>query len=207
MINKIGNITRVKWHYVNRKIALNTWGHYRETFDVSSNCNDIEDIVEIKDKHGNINNSYEVRTIGDKMSIDKNYAYVYLEEGKIYIRNLFDSSNSQGFKQKNTFFKDEISGRFLLDDTNNLLLNYLNLGYVDKIKSLDDKHNHILYYCVEYEVYENVDMFGLEYCVKLESEIKSLNERLKAVEKIVEEKLLNNNVKKNGTWFNFRLDI
>jgi len=205
MINKIGNITRVKWHYGNMKYAPNSWGHARNTFD--ENMYIVEKMVEIKDKEGNIINTYPVSTFDESMSNDKKYAYVYLDEGKIYIRNLFDSSNSQGFQQKNTFFKDEISGRFLLDDTNNLLLSYLNLGYVDKIKSLDDKHNHILYYCVEYEVYENVDMFGLEYCVKLESEIKSLNERLKAVEKIVEDKLLTNNVKKNGTWFNFRLDI
>ena len=31
--NKIGNITSVKWHYVNYNYALNSWGHKRETFD------------------------------------------------------------------------------------------------------------------------------------------------------------------------------
>lgn len=197
--NKIGNITRVKWHYVNYKFALNSWGHRRETFD--ENMYIIEEMVEIKNKQGNITNTYPFRNFDESMLKDKKYAYVYLEEGKIYIRNLFDSSNSEGFKQKNTFFEDEISGRFLLDDTNNLLLSYLNLGYDDKITNLE-KRTDALYFCVEYEVYENVDMFGLEYCVKLESEIKSLNERLKTVEK-----MLNNNIKKNGAWFNFRLDF
>lgn len=197
MINKIGNITSVKWHYVNYKYALNSWGHMRNTFNETMYI--VEEMVEIKDEQGNITNTYPVRSFDENMLKDKKYAYVYLEEGKIYIRNLFDSSNDKGFKQKNTFFEDEISGRFLLDDTNNLLLSYLDLGYQN------NSNNHILYYCVEYEVYENVDLFGLEYCVKLESEIKSLNERLKAVE----EKLLNNNVKKNrnNMWFNFRLDI
>lgn len=195
MINKIGNITSVKWHYVNYKYALNSWGHMRNTFNETMYI--VEEMVEIKDEQGNITNTYPVRSFDENMLKDKKYAYVYLEEGKIYIRNLFDSSNDKGFKQKNTFFEDEISGRFLLDDTNNLLLSYLDLGYQN------NSNNHILYYCVEYEVYENVDLFGLEYCVKLESEIKSLNERLKAVE----EKLLNNNVKKTNTWFNFRLDI
>ena len=142
MINKIENITRVKWHYVNMKYAPNSWGHSRNTFD--ENMYIVEKMVEIKDKQGNITNTYPVRNFDETMLKDKKYAYVYLDEGKIYIRNLFDSSNSQGFEQKNTFFEDEISGRFLLDDTNNLLLSYLNLGYEGRIKSLDDKNNNIL---------------------------------------------------------------
>lgn len=204
--NKIGNITSVKWHYVNYKYALNFWGYMRETFD--ANMYIVKEMVEIEDKQGNITNTYPFRNFDESMLKDKKYAYVYLQEGKIFIRNLFDSSNDKGFKQKNTFFEDEISGRFLLDDTNNMLLSYLNLGYQDGIQSLDDtgiiSPREIVHYCVEYEVYENVGMFGLEYCVKLESEIKSLNERLKQVEKIVEEKLLNNDVKKNtnNKWFN-----
>lgn len=38
-----------------------------------------------------------------------------------------------------------------------MLLIYLNLCFQDGIQSLHDKNNHILHYCIEYEVYENVD--------------------------------------------------
>lgn len=200
MINKIGNITSVKWHYVNRKYN-NSWIHCKETFDY--NMYIVKQTVEIKDEEGNITNKYPVINIDESMLGDKKYAYVYIEKGKIFVRNLFDSSNNKGFNQKNTFFEDNISGRFLLDDTNNMLLSYLKLGYEDRIKSLDDS-NDILYYCVEYEVYNNIDVFSLDYCVKLELELKELNERLKSVEKIIEENLLINNVKKNNNrLFNF----
>jgi len=95
----------------------------RETFD--ENMYIVEEMVEIKDKEGNISNTYPIRNFDESTLKDKKYTYVFLKEEKIFIRNLFETSISQGFKQKNTFFKNEISGRFLLDDTNNLLLSYL----------------------------------------------------------------------------------
>ncbi len=76
-------------------------------------------LLEIKDKEGNITNTYPIRNFDESTLKDKKYTYVFLEEEKIFIRNLFETSISQGFKQKNTFFKNEISGRFLLDDIRN----------------------------------------------------------------------------------------
>lgn len=198
MINKIGNIISVKWHYVNCKYALNSWGHRRDTFD--ENMYIVEKMVEIKDKEGNITNTYPVRNFDESMSNDKNYAYVYIEEGKIKIRNLFDSSNSQGFEQKNTFFEDEISGRFLLDDTNKMLLSYLNLGYECKINSLEDRVDPI-YYCVEYELLEGVNMDILCYCVELENKVKELNVRVTSIE----QKIIKNEEQTNKRWFKYNI--
>jgi hypothetical protein len=76
--NKIGNITRVKWHYVNYKYALNSWGYMRETFD--ANMYIVEEMIEIKDEQGNITNTYPVRNFDESMLKDKKYAYVYIEE-------------------------------------------------------------------------------------------------------------------------------
>ena len=198
MINKIGNITKVKWHYCHKKYAVNSWGHIRETFDKDSCI--IEKQLEINDDQGNIINIYPVRQINDIMVSDRKYAYVYIEEGKIYIRNLFDSCDSKGFKQKNTYFQDEISGNFELIDTNNLLLSYLNLGYEDKIKRLEDSVDPI-YYCVEYELLEGVNMDILHYCVKLENKVKELNERVTSIE----QKIIKNEEQTNKRWFKYNM--
>lgn len=98
------------------------------------------------------------------MEINKNYAYVYLDQGKIYIRNLFDSSNPLGFSQKNTWFEDDISGKFELDDTNNLLLSYLG------------NTPSVLYVCVEYEPYNNHDVSVLLYDVVNDINIRHILE-------------------------------
>lgn len=196
--NKIGNITSVKFHYVNYKYALNSWGHMRETFD--TNMYIVKEMDEQGNITGNITNTYPVRNFDESMLKDKKYAYVYIEKEKIYIRNLFDSSDSKGFKQKNTYFEDEIYGRFLLDDTNNMLLSYLNLGYDCKINSLKDRVDPI-YYCVEYELLEGVNMDILIYCVKLDNKVKELNDRIT----FIEQKIIKNEEQSNKRWFKYNI--
>ena len=198
MINKLGNITKVKWHYCNKKYAVNSWGHCRETF--STEELKIETQMEVKDDQVNIMNTYPVTKLNDIMLTDRKYAYVYIEKGKIYIRNLFDSSDSNGFDQKNTYFKDETSGEFELTDTNNLLLSYLNLGYIGEINSLEDRVDPI-YYCVEYELLEGVNMNILNYCVKLENKVKELNERVTSIE----QKIIKNEEQSNKSWFKYNI--
>lgn len=198
MINyKIGNITKVKWHYCSIKYAFNSWGHCRKTFDKDSN---IEKQVEVKDDQGNITNTYPCIILNDIMLTDRKYAYVYINEGKIYIRNLFDSSDSKGFDQQNTYFQDETSGIFELNDTNNLLLSYLNLGYDREINSLEDKVDP-LYYCVEYELLEGVNMDILHYCVKLEIKVKALNEKVTSIEQMI----IKNEEQTKKRWFTYNI--
>lgn len=170
----LGNISKVRWHTYFSKIAINTYGHMAETYDEE---NMMEEIIENRDSNGNITEIYPLIKLNEIMDIDKNYAMVSIDiEGNILVRNLFDSKHPKGFDQKNTYFADDIADKFMLSDTNNILLNYVKLDnpeYTD-IKKID----HILYYCVEYELSEGVNLNFLNYCISLERKYNDINNKL-----------------------------
>jgi len=171
---KIGNISKVRWHTYLHQIAENNYGHMAETYDEE---NMVEEIIETKDSDGNITDTYPSIKINDIMDIDKNYAMVSIDiDGNILVRNFFDSKHSKGFDQKNTYFADDIADKFMLSDSNNKLLSYI------KLSRPNDKHikniDYILYYCVEYELYEGIDLNLLNYCISLERKCNDVNNRL-----------------------------
>jgi hypothetical protein len=163
----IGNITKVKWHYVSRGLGRGHWGYVRESYvpeemykPFSPNTIHIE--------------------LDNTMDKNKNYAYVYLNYGEIYVRNLFDNKNPEGFNQKNTYFVDDCSGMFMLKDTNNKLLEYIKKGNA-KTEDLLDQHMEE-YYCVEFEEKEGINKGLLDYIVLINLKFKSLESRLEKVE-------------------------
>ncbi len=158
----IGNITKIRWHYSNKKYGYMTWGHARETFD--ENCYKKEE-------------NYNIRTFDDSMNPEKFYAYVEVNNNyNLHIRNLFDSKHEKGFNQKNTFFRDNIYYDLFLDDTSNLLDAYLELGNTTK------DNNWILYLCVEYEPTTNIDLDLLLYCSELERNKTELEDKLRIID-------------------------
>ncbi len=163
----IGNITKVRWHYSNKKYALNAWGHARETFDENSY---------ITSNHEEYN--YTIKTFDETMNTDKYYAYIYINKynNKLLIRNLFNSKHEKGFSQKNTFFADEIYYDLFLDDTSNLLDAYLELGNETKDNTL------ILHFCVEYESNTSIDLDLLLYCSELEHIKSNLEDKLRLID-------------------------
>jgi hypothetical protein len=170
----LGNITKVRWHTYLSKIAINTYGHMAETYDEE---NMIEEMVETTDSDGNIIDKYPSVKLNEIMDIDKNYAMVSIDiEGNILVRNLFDSKHPNGFEQKNTYFADDIADKFMLSDINNKILNY--------VKLYNQKHTdarnigYILYYCVEYQVSEGVNLNLLNYCISIERKCNDVNNRL-----------------------------
>ena len=204
----IGNITRVRWHTTLHKISQYNYGHMVETFDENNII--ITDIFEIKDSNGNITNKYPVASAVDKkMSVDKSYAMVTLDKyGNIFVRNLFDSKNPAGFDQKNSYFQDDIADKFMMSDENDVLLNYIKLGFprVATIKNLD---NHgLLYFCVEYKLHDGINPNLLNYCILLENKMLVIEDRLKDVEEKIKEqeenKVVNKVVNKQKSYFKFR---
>jgi hypothetical protein len=162
----IGNITNVRWHYRNAKYGYQAWGHMRETFDES--CY----IITKQEDYG-----YNIRTFDNTMNPDKFYAYVEInKDGKLHIRNLFDSKHEKGFEQKNTYFRDEIYYNLFLDDTSNLLDAYLQLGNTTK------DNDWILHFSVEYEPTTNIDLDLIIYCSELEQIKSGLEDKLKIIE-------------------------
>lgn len=162
----IGNITKVRWHYSNKKYGNMAWGHAKETFDDNSY---------ITTNHEEYN--YTIKTFDDSMNPDKCYAYVQInKDKKLHIRNLFDSKHKEGFKQKNTFFDDEIYYDLFLDDTSNLLDAYLESG--NKTKD----NIWILHFCVEYEPNTHIDLDLLLYCSELEHIKSNLEDKLRLID-------------------------
>lgn len=100
----IGNITNVKWHYMNKKMFKNTLGHVRETY-----------------------NSDMDMDMDTNMDTDKYYAYISINNNKLVVRNVFDSNHPKGFNQKNTYFPDELFelGMLRLEDGENKLVEYI----------------------------------------------------------------------------------
>jgi hypothetical protein len=168
----IGNITKVRWHYVNRKYGHMAWGHMRECFDkdfyISKQHPHLETVI------------YEM---DDKMNPDKFYAYILIDKNnKLIIRNIFDSKNEKGFSQKNTFFSDEIHYDLILNDTSNLLDKYLKLGNCSR------EENDLLYFCVEYEPNKQFDIDLLLHCAEIANEKTKLQENLRQISNAKSEK-------------------
>jgi hypothetical protein len=143
----------------------------------------VKEIVEVKDSNGNISSTYEYKTLNKNMNADKNYAMVTVDkDGNMFVRNFFDSKHPKGFDQKNTYFSDKNADKFMLSDENNVLLNYIKLGYPDltTIKNID---NHgFLYFCVEYKINDGLNPNLLNYCILLDNKMLEMENRLKNVE-------------------------
>jgi hypothetical protein len=180
----IGNISKVKWHTYLHQISEDNYGHMAETYDEE---NMVEEMVEVKDSDGNITDTYPSIKINDIMYDDKNYAMVSIDtEKNILIRNFLDSKNPRGFDQKNTYFPDDVAFKFNLSDINNELLKYVKLNNPNQT---DLKNIYILYYCVEYELMEGVNINLLNYCISLERKCNSINNRLDGLYNTVDNRL------------------
>ena len=174
----LGNITKVRWHTRLHKISNYNYGHMSETFDENNMINE-----ETIDLSGVIINTNPYRTINKNMNPDKNYAMVTLDKyGNIFVRNFFDSKHPEGFEQKNSYFQDDIADKFMMSDENDILLNYIKLGYpeVTTIKNID--HQGWLYFCVEYKINAGLNPNLLNYCISLEYKYSQLDHRLKYIE-------------------------
>lgn len=179
----IGNITKVRWHYVNHKYGYMAWGHMRESFDKNSY---------ISKQHPHLETAV-ITEMDTTMNPDKSYAYVCIDNNKLLIRNLFDSKHEKEFSQKNTFFEDELFYDLFLDDTQNLLDEYLKLGNQSR------QDNYLLYYCVEYEPNHNLDLDLLLYCGELERTKSELEDKLRLID--IQNDLKIN--KKNKSFFSY----
>ncbi len=177
----IGNITKVRWHYSNKKYGYMAWGHARETFDENS-------YIITQNPHLE---TAKIIEMDESMNPDKYYAYIYIDKdnNKLRIRNLFDSKHEKGFSQKNTFFSDKIYYDLFLDDTSNLLDAYLQLGNETK------DNNWILYFCVEYEPTANIDLDLLIHCSELEHIKSNLEDKLRLID--IQNDLKTNKAKKS----------
>ena len=202
----IGNITKVRWHTRLHKISNYNYGHMSETFDENNMI--YEEIIELS---GNIINTNPYRTLNKNMNPDKNYAMITLDKcGNIFVRNFFDSKHPEGFNQKNSYFQDDIADKFMMSDENDILLNYIKLGYpeVTTIKNID--HHEWLYFCVEYKINDDINPNLLNYCILLEYKYSQLDNRLKNIEinvKDVVEKIESKFVNKQSSYlshFKFR---
>ena len=182
----LGNISKVLWHTCSYKVSQYNYGHSLESFDEENMI--IKEIVEDKDSSGNITNTYPYRTLNKTMASDKNYAMVTLDEyGNIFVRNFFDSKHPEGFSQKNTYFSDDISDKFMMSDENDVLLNYIKLGYpkVTDIKNLD-KH-YFLYFCIEYKMNDGLNQNLLNYFILLDTKMIVMKTRLTDIETKIKE--------------------
>ena len=180
----IGNITHVRWHTRLHKISNYNYGHMAESFDENNMITE-----EIIDLSGNIINTNPYITINKNMNPDKNYAMITLDKcGNIFVRNFFDSKHPEGFKQKNSYFEDDIADKFTMTDENDVLLNYIKLGYpeVTTIKNID---NHgWLYFCVEYKISDGLNTNLLNYCILLEYKYSQIEHRVKDIEEKIDKK-------------------
>lgn len=178
----IGNITKVRWHTRLHKISNYNYGHMSETFDENNMITE-----EIIDLSGVIFKTNPYRTLNKNMNPYKNYAMVTLDKyGNIFVRNFFDSKHPEGFKQKNSYFQDDIDDKFMMSDENDVLLNYIKLGYpeVTAIKNID---HGWLYFCVEYKINDGINPNLLNYCISLEYKYNQLANRLKNIEEKIKE--------------------
>ena len=180
----IGNISKVRWHTYLQQISEDNYGHIAETYDDE---NMVEETIEVKDSDGNIIETYPSIKLNDIMDTNKNYVLVSIDiERNILIRNFFDSKHPKGFDQKNTYFPDDIAYKFTLSDTNNKLLDYIKLNNPNQI---DIKNSYILYYCVEYELGEGLNINLLNYCISLERKCNSINNRLDGLYNTIDNRL------------------
>lgn len=138
------------------------WGHTKYTFDKQS-------YIQLE--------SSTIFKIDETMDPDKCYAYIYIDDnGKLAVRNLFNSKHKKRFEQKNTYFEDNLFYDLFLDDNSNLLDDYLNLGEKTRLD------NDLLYFCVEYEPKHNLDLDLLLYCGELHHTIKNLRDKIRDFE-------------------------
>lgn len=172
----IGNITKVRWHYRNCKYVLNAWGHMRISFDKDAYIS--KKYPQLDDENSTELDLTMCITMDTNMVPTKQYAYIEInKENRLIIRNLFDSKHKEGFDQKNAYFRDQLYYDLFLDDTSNLLDMYLKLGNIKR------ESNNCLYFCVEYEAYNNyMDMELLLYCSELEQVKSSLEDKLRIIE-------------------------
>jgi len=204
----LGNITKVRWHTRLHKISNYNYGHMSETFDENNIITE-----ETIDLSGVIINTKPYITVNKNMNPDKNYAMVTLDKyGNIFVRNFLNSKHPDGFKQKNTYFKDDIADKFMLSDENDILLNYIKLGYqeVTTIKNID--HHGWLYFCVEYKINDGLNPNLLNYCILLEYKYSQLEHRLKDIEtniqdivEKIEEKIKEKEPNNKSWYFKFQL--
>ena len=90
----IGNITKVRWHYVNMKYDCMAWGYIRKSFD--------KDFY-ITKQHPYLETA-KIIEHNDTMETDKYYVYICINDNKLSVRNLFDSNHKDKFEQKNAYF-------------------------------------------------------------------------------------------------------
>lgn len=185
----IGNITRVKWHYYLHGLGLGTYGHCRASYT--------PDEMYIITPHPHLKDAI-IKEANDEMDENKNYAYVCIKNKEIFIRNLFNSSDPKGFSQKNTYFEDDCSYLFKLNDTNNILYEYMKKGHPNMTELIDSEIGNELYFCVEYDIEDGINKGLIDYMVLVDLKYNALESRLEKVEKEIYKK--NEGLKKKS-WF------
>jgi hypothetical protein len=212
----IGTITKVKWHYCNKKVGYNLWGHTRESYT--------PDELYITTDNSDGKSMYE---LNDSIDKNKNYAFARItEDGEIIVSNLFNSNDPKGFDQQNTYFPDNYNGMFNLKDTNNMLLEYMK-KYEPNI--IDISHNnYVSYYCIEYDMDNGINNTLLDYIITTHTRISYIEKKNNQLEvdkdnqksildyitrqltrfRIIEKKITQlelDNDKQKNKWWNFKL--
>jgi len=169
----IGNIQKVKWHYCRRGLGRGVHGHARESYTPEE--------MYITKKHPHLEDAI-INEVNYSMDENKNYAYIYFQNEKLIVRNLFISSDPKGFGQKDTSFADDCDNMFILEDTNNLLLEYIKKGrpYVDNLRQAANDCE--LYFCVEYDIKEGFNKGLLDYIVTMNIKYDGMENRIKHLE-------------------------
>lgn len=173
----IGDIVQFHWHYVLMKIRANTYGHYKQTYHTKKNNennnghdDDVNFVVVDQDLLTTIN-------------ANSNYAFVYIKNNKIFVRNLFHSVDEM-FGHKNTYFSDHFDSgakttKYVLTDNQNKLSEYL--YFIDQ-EQYEQELRHILYFCVEFTLYEKINKDFIHGLVEMD---ENFRKKLKDAEKIM----------------------
>lgn len=185
----IGNIQKVKWHYRHHGLGRGIHGYARESYTP-------------EEMYITTNGTM---TINDSMDENKNYACVFIQNEELVVRNLFVSSDPKGFEQKNTYFKDNCCGMFILEDPNGLLLEYIKKGRPDVNDLKKTEYWYELYFCVEYEIKEGFNNGLLDYIVTMNLKYDGLEIRLNEIEEKI--RLKNDDNVKNKWWFKKKLNL
>ena len=191
----IGNIQKVKWHYRHHGLGRGIHGYACESYTPEE--------MYITTKHPHLNDV--TMTMNDSMDENKNYACVFIENEELVVRNLFVSSDPKGFEQKNTYFKDNCCGMFILEDPNGLVLEYIKKGRPDVNDLKKTEYWYELFFCVEYEIKEGFNNGLLDYIVIMNLKYNGLKSRLDKIEEEIGLKKDGNVI--NKWWFKKKLNL